>query len=178
MLLLMQYLQTIPAILAFTVFTAGTQIGTGSYVVFNGTANADTIFRTWLYKHLSLCRIWIQWLWCIVEKIPGEQSRPYQFYRFTTGTGYQCSREPGKASTSAIIGWTNGSEATNALLLMKTNAPVDAIPVNLAYTATAAFGSGSTNRQRQLFVFSGSETILQLPGWLPGQYLSYSSIWV
>lgn len=152
---------------ADTVFTAGTQIGTGNYVVFNGTANTDTIsgldftntyhFAVFEYNDFGVS----------LKRYQVNNPARTNFTGLPQVQAINVVVNP-VSSTSAIIGWTNGS-GNKRIVLMKTNAPVDAIPVNnTAYTAAAAFGSGSQIGSGNYVVFSGSGNNITVTGLAPG----------
>lgn len=140
---------------ADTVFAAGTQIGTGNYVVFNGTANTDTISGLNLANtyHIAVFEY-------------NDFGVALKRYQVTNPARTTVSAVPQVQASNAvvnlvnastaIIGWANGS-GQKRIVLMKANAPVDAVPLNNSiYTANTSFGLGTQLGSGNYTVFSNT----------------------
>lgn len=152
---------------ADTVFASGTQIGTGNYVVLNGTANTDTISGLNLANTYHIA---------VFEYNDfGVTLKRYQVNN-PARTGFSGVPQVQATnvvvnsinSTSAIIGWTSGS-GLKRIVLVKANAPVDTAPAdNNTYTANTIFGSGSQLGSGNYTVYNGSGNNVTITGLAAG----------
>ncbi|MDP2424275.1 MAG: dockerin type I domain-containing protein, partial [Bacteroidales bacterium] len=138
-------------------FGIGTQIGTGNYVVYNGTGTSVN-----------------------VTALSGSTTYHYAFYEYnTTGMCYKTPALTGNATTictppstqasiftsSAITnttmtaGWTRGNGNGGVIVVARSGSAVNADPVNgTTYAANAAFGSGTQIGTGNYVVYNGTGT--------------------
>jgi len=152
---------------ADTVFASGAQIGTGNYVVFNGIANTDTITGLNLANTYHIAVFEYNDFGATLKRY--QVNNPAR----TTVTAVPQTQAVNVVvnvinNTSAIIGWTNGS-GHKRIVLMKANSAVDAYPAdNTAYTANAAFGSGTQLGSGNYTVFNGVGSSVTVTNLAPG----------
>lgn len=143
-------------------FGSGTQIGTGNYVVYNGTGTSVNVtgllentayhFAVYEYNTTDTC------------------------YHLTELTGNftttQCSPTTqattfGSASitaTSGTVNWTRGN-GTNVLVVARSGSAVNADPVSgTSYTANATFGLGTQIGIGNYVVYNGTGTSVNVTG--------------
>ncbi len=152
---------------ADSIFASGTQIGTGNYVVFNGTANTDTISGINLVNTYHIAVFEYNDFGVTLKRY--QVNNPART-NFSGVPQVQASNVVVNSigNTSAIIGWTNGS-GHKRIVLIKANTPVDVVPENNnAYIANTVFGSGSQIGGGNYTVFSGSGNNVTVTGLLPG----------
>lgn len=152
---------------ADTVFAAGAQVGTGNYVVFNGAASSDTI------NGLNLANTYHVAVFEYNDF--GVSLKRYQVNspaRTTVSAVPQVQASNAVVNivntTTAIIGWANGS-GHKRIVLMKAGSAVDATPTDgIAFSASAAFGAGSQLGSGNYTVFNGTGNTVTVTGLVPG----------
>ena len=140
-----------------TVFTSGDQIGTGNYVVQSGSAvssvsitglTAASTYHVAVYEYntTGIC---------------------YELTELTGSFTTDCSVPSDASALSATVGnttidlsWTNGACLDEVLVIAREASAVSATPTGdgSAYTADAAFGSGSDLGTGEFAVFKGTGT--------------------
>ena len=152
---------------ADTVFASGAQIGSGNYVVYNGTANTDTITGLNLANAYHIAVFEYNDFGVTLKRY--QTNNPAR----TSFSGVPQLQASGVVvnnvnNTSAILGWTNGS-GHKRIVLMKAGSPVDASPVdNTTYTANSVFGSGTQLGSGNYTVFSNSGNNVTVTGLTTG----------
>lgn len=156
---------------ANSTFGLGTQIGTGNYVVYNGTANGVSVASGNLP----------------VSGLSANTTYHYAVYEYNaTGTCYNLTKLTGNATTlcsepttqagnitfssvtssGMTVNWTRGgTPGDGVMVLAKSGSAVDSDPVDgTGYTANAAFGSGAQIGTGNFVVFLGSGTSISVTG--------------
>lgn len=145
-------------------FGAGTQIGTGNYVVYAGGGSSTTITGLSVNTtyHIS-----------VFEYNKG--GAVVKYYTTSPPIGnFTTVNEPETAASSiafsntlhatSTIEWTNGS-GQNRIVIVKEGSAVDATPVdNTSYTANSAFGSGTELGTGNFVVYNGNTSSVSTTG--------------
>ncbi len=153
-------------------FGAGTQIGTGNYVVYSGSSN--TVALTGLNPSTTY--------YVSVFEYNGSGATA-NFLTTSAPTANQATTAGGTAeptnpatalsftsvlSTSFTVNWTNGNGAST-IVVLKQGSPVDSDPIdNTGYTANAAYGSGSQLGSGNYVIYSGTGTSVPVTGLTAG----------
>jgi gliding motility-associated-like protein len=152
---------------ANAIFALGQQIGTGNYVVYNGTgtsvnvtgltAGTDYYFSVFEYNSAGTCYL-IPGLTGSLTTVactpPSIQSSLFTYSAIT--------------NTSGTVSWTSGNGG-NAIVLAHQTSTVNASPVNgVAYTANSVFGTGQQIGVGNYVVFNGAGNSVNVTGLNPG----------
>lgn len=146
-----------------TVFTSGTQIGTGNYAVLAGTTassvsitglNPATTYHVAIYEYniLDTCYELTE----LTGNFTTDCSIPSDVTAFTATAG----------NTTVDLSWANGSCFDEILVVAKATSAVTVSPSGdgTAYTANADFGSGTDLGGSEFAVFKGSGTSVTITG--------------
>ena len=149
------------------VFGTGTQIGSGNYVVYDGTGSTVTV--TGLSASTSY----------YYQVFEYNGTANLQGYNTTTTSGNPSTRSSLAAPVatqaytlafSAVqnnqltLSWTNGSGARRVVFGHAVTA-VDAVPVDsVSYTANASFGAGAQVGTANFVVFDGTSNTVSVTG--------------
>lgn len=146
-----------------TVFTSGDQIGTGNYVVQSGSAtssvsitglSAATTYHVAVYEYNTLDTCYE--LTELTGNFTTGCSTPSDVAAFTATAG----------NTEVDLSWTNGACYDEILVVAKATSAVTITPTGdgTAYTANAAFGSGTDLGTSEYAVYKGSGTSVTVTG--------------
>ncbi|WCO01151.1 beta strand repeat-containing protein [Psychroserpens ponticola] len=146
-----------------TVFTSGDQIGTGNYVVQSGSATssvsitgltAATTYHVAVYEYNTTDTCYE--LTELTGNFTTGCSTPSDVTAFTATAG----------NTEVDLSWTNGSCFDEILVVAKATSAVTVTPTGdgTAYTANAAFGSGTDLGTSEYAVYKGSGTSVTITG--------------
>lgn len=138
-------------------FGSGAQIGTGNYVVYNGTGTNVTVtaltssttyhYAIYEYNNTDYCYNLTQ----LTGNATTECSPPTSQATNFTATNIQ--------TTQMQANWTRGNGTAGVLVVARASGPVDADPVSgTNYTANAAFGSGTQIGTGNYVVYKGTGT--------------------
>lgn len=142
-------------------FGSGTQIGVGNFVVYDGTGNSQTVtglsastvynFQVFEYNGTTTT---INYLTAAAAGNPAGQTT------FAASPGTQATSltfpNGNITNSQALINWTNGN-GSKRIVVAHAGAPVDSNPLDgVAYTANAAFGSGTQIGTGNYVVYNGS----------------------
>lgn len=143
-------------------FGSGAQIGTGNYVVYNGTGTSVNVtgllenttyhFAIYEYNTTSTCYH--------LTELTGNFTTP-QCSPTTQATAFTSSAI---TATSGTVGWTRGN-GNSVLVVARAGSAVNADPVSgTSYTANAAFGSGTQIGTGNFVVYNGTGTSVNVTG--------------
>jgi hypothetical protein len=147
---------------ANTAFTSGSQIGTGNYVVYDGTGTsvaitgltANTTYHAAVYEYSTTGQCYN-----LVELIGNattlcdDPSTQASAVNFTSVGG-----------TTATINFTGGN-GTNALVVVKSGSAVAGSPTDgTTYTANTAFGSGNIIAAGEFVVYANTGASVSITG--------------
>lgn len=148
---------------ANTVFTSGDQIGTGNYVVQSGSSTSSvsitglspaTTYHVAVYEYntTDVCYNLTE----LTGNFTTDCSTPLDVTAFTATSG----------NTAVDLSWTNGSCFDDILVVAKATSAVTVTPTGdgSAYTANAAFGSGTNLGSSEFAVYKGSGTAVTVTG--------------
>jgi len=147
---------------ANAIFGSGSQIGTGNYVVYNGTGTSVNVtgllenttyhFAVYEYNTTSTCYH--------LTELTGNFTTP-QCSPTTQATTFTSSSVTG---TSGTANWVRGN-GNSVLVVARAGSAVNADPVSgTSYTANAVFGSGSQIGTGNFVVYSGTATSVNVTG--------------
>lgn len=143
-------------------FGSGSQIGTGNYVVYNGTGTSVNVtgllenttyhFAVYEYNTTSTCYHLTE----LTGNFTTTQCSPT-----TQATTFTSSSVTG---TSGTANWVRGN-GNSVLVVARAGSAVNADPVSgTSYTANAVFGSGSQIGTGNFVVYSGTATSVNVTG--------------
>jgi hypothetical protein len=144
---------------------SGDQIGTGNYVVYNGSSNTATI---------SGLNPAIQYYFTVYEYNGSSTTTNYLTSSVLSGSRYTLDTESTTQATAAnftafttsslSLSWTKGSGAYSIVVAKQASA-VNSNPVDgTGYTANAAFGSGTQLGSGNYVVYSGNGSSVTVTG--------------
>ena len=155
---------------ANSVFGSGDQLGSGNYVVYNGTAAGTGTatgnlpvtnlapgqtyhFAVFEYNATGTCYL-------TSSSLTGSNTMPCSTPSNVTGAGITAN------STQLTINWTNSSCLDEVLVIAREGSAVSFTPTGdgTAYTADAAFSAGTDVGSSQYVVFKGTGTNVAVTG--------------
>ncbi len=159
---------------ANSTFGAGDSIGTGMFVVYNGSA--DSVGITGLDPNT-------EYFFEVFEYSGSAGAQNYLVSSTLTGDRYTLQNEPTTASsggassgvttTSITFSWNKGNGASQ-LVVVRAGSAVNADPTDgVEYTADAAFGSGDTIAAGRYVVYQGTDTFVTVTGLDPNTTYYY-----
>jgi hypothetical protein len=157
---------------ASAAFTAGTQIGSGNYVVYSGSGN--TVSLTGLNPSTTYHVSVFEYNGSGATANFLTTGAPVN-NQITNAGGTAEPTNPATAisftsvlSTSFTVNWTNGNGASR-IVVLKQGSAVDTDPSdNTGYTANAAYGSGSQLGSGNYVIYSGTGTSVPVTGLIAG----------
>jgi len=158
---------------ANSVFGSGSQIGTGNYVVFNGSSSTTSVavtglssnttysFTAYTYSSTGNCYL-IPGTTNSVSTLDCIPSSQATFVAFSNVDTYSLS-----------LNWTRGN-GSNVLIVGKKSTSVTTNPTDgTTYTANSVFGSGSQIGTGNYVVYYGSGTSVNITGLIPQTTYSF-----
>lgn len=146
-------------------FGSGTQIGTGNYVVFSGTANSVTVtglqpaatYHYAIYEYNGVSSP--------VYLVPGATANATTLPRPTIAAS---SVTFGSIEGNSMrVNWTPGN-GTRRIVVARAGSPVTAVPVDgIDYTASSAFGSGDAIQPGEFVVYDNTSSFVDLTNLSP-----------
>lgn len=158
---------------ASSTFGSGTQIGTGNYVVYNGTAGgvssasgnipisgltSSTTYHFAIYEYNSSGTCFN------VTELTGNQATSAVV---CTAPSTQASSIgfSGVTSTGTTVSWTRGDGTAGVIVVVHSGGAVDSDPVNnTVYSASATMGSGTQIGTGNYIVYQGTGTSVAVTG--------------
>lgn len=146
-----------------TIFTSGDQIGTGNYVVQTGSATSSvsitgldpaTTYYVAVYEYNTTDTCYLTP--ALTGDFTTDCPSPSDVTVFTAASG----------DTEVDLSWTNGSCYDDILIVAKATSAVTVTPTGdgTAYTANAAFGSGTDLGSNEYAVYKGTGTSVTVTG--------------
>ena len=146
-------------------YSAGTDLGSGNKVVYNGSGSSLTV---------SGLGAGTAYHFKVFEYNGSDATAVYLAAGAPVASRTTLAAEPGAAASSLAfssvtktgltIGWSNGGGATR-LVIVRQGGAVNALPVDgTSYTANSAFGSGSQLGSGNYVVYSGSGSSVAVSG--------------
>jgi len=148
-----------------SIFGNGNQVGTGNYILFNGTGNSVTITNLQINTAYHFAVYEANGISTPVYAIPGATASittPASPTVAASGITFN-SLDGG----SYRVNWTNGN-GQRRIIIARAGSAVSSVPVDgVDYNASSTFGSGDVLQPNEYVVFDGTTTFVDLTNLQP-----------
>jgi|GEM_PF-2267992 len=148
-------------------FGAGTNLGSGNYVVYQGTGQTFSLsgLSAGITYHFAIYEYNGSGATTIYQTVAALTSSQVAAYTAPT-TQTSNFNVSGSSDTSITLSWSAG-DGSSRIVIARASSTINSLPSNLSsYTGNTAFGSGSEIGSNNYVVYSGSGTSVTVTGLL------------